>query len=195
MINHSVLHRDGSPKMYNSPANEGQYLYFTCAGDDIQNKKVGEGDTTLITNPDGLTKIIKEIQFLEDVQLKDGYIFWENAVVGDHLCVEIVLPANTPLPSATNKGNVNFAKDGSIVPVVDESWTGTHIFIPFDIPVVKFVNKMHLFGTNVKGTVLESLGVALVKSIFKLRVTFHTPSKNTNINLVMMAEVFRENTL
>ena len=199
MINHSVLHRDGSPKIYVSSASEGQYLYFTGAGDDIINNKIGEGDTTLIENPQGLDIINKEIQFLEDIQLKNGLIFWENAVFGDYISVEIILPKNTPMESPTNQGNVNII-DGTITPVtssstVDETWTGTHIVLPIDFPVVRFVNKMHLFGSNTNGTILESLGVALIKKTFKIRLTFYSPSKNTNIKLFLMAEVFRRNTI
>lgn len=199
MITHSVIHRDGTQKIYSSPANENQYLYFTCAGDDMGNKIIGSGEKLIFDNSAGSGVISKEIQFLEDIQLKDGYLFWENAVFGDSVSVEIVLPANVPMEKTDNKGNAALV-DGTIQYITasqtpDETWNGTHLLLPIDLPVVKFVNQMHILGTNVIGTILESSGVALIKDIFKLKVTVTSPSNNAALKVIMMAEIFRENTI
>lgn len=199
MITHSVIHRDGAQKIYSSPAEENQYIYFTCVGDDVINKTVGNGGKLIFDNFSSTNTISKEVQFLEDIQLKDGYLFWDNAVLGDFVDVEIVLPANTPMEKPDNKGNASLVNDtiqyitASQTP--DETWKGSHLLLPIDMPVVKFANQLHIMGSNVMGTVLESSGAALIKSIFKVRVTVTSPSNNPNLKVIMLAEIYRENTL
>ncbi len=198
---HNVLHRDGTDKIYQSDAISGQYLYVTGSGDDIVNNKVGEGEKLIITNESGSTTILKEVQFLEDIQLKTAYFFWENAKWGDSLNGEIILPANTPYIKSDNKGNAALV-DGVITHITssqtpDNTWNGTHILFPIDVPLVRFVNKCPLSGTNNTGFKTDPSGVALVSKDLKLRLTFTTDSNspNTVIKLSAVIEMFRIRTL
>lgn len=198
-IKHDILHRDGTKKVYESPATLGQYLYFTNKGDDIVNGIVGKGTKLFIENPDALNEKSLEIQFLEDIQLKDAYIFWEGAVWGDSLSFEVVLPAGTLFPSATNQGTVNIV-EGVPTPVTesqvpDDTWTGTHMLFPVDVPLIRFVNEIALNGTNSVGTVLESTGVALINKELKLKMIYKSETNNPDIKLAVTAELYREHTL
>lgn len=198
-IRHDILHRDGAKKVYESPAIAGQYLYFTNRGDDILNGIVGKGNHFFIENPNALPEASVKAQFTEDIQLKDAYIFWEGAVWGDSLTFEVELPANTLFLSATDQGNVNIV-DGLPVAITtsitpDATWTGTHLFFPIDIILIRFVNEFGLNGTNSVGTILESTGVALINKELKIKMSLKSDTNNPNIKISVMAEVYRETTI
>lgn len=197
-VNHTIRHRDGAPKIYQSPAISGQYLYFTSRSDDIENNIVGKGNQLFIDNSPGNNKKVVEAQFLEDIQLKDAYLLWEGAIWGDNLDIEVVLPASVPFESLGNKGNARIINN---VPTYitasqspDETWTGTHLFFPIDVILIRFVNGFMINGTNNVSTVLESQGVAMIKKELKLRMTLNSPSSNANIKVSVSCEMYRTRT-
>ena len=198
-IKFDILHRDGTQKVYESPAIAGQYLVFTSKGDDIVNNTVGNGSQFFIENPNGLDEVAVDVQFMEDIQVKDAYFFWENANWGDSISIEAILPANTLFPSLTNTGNINII-DGNITPVTssmtpDETWTGSHMYFPIDVTLIKFVNEMMIHGTNIVGTILESKGVAYLPKMLKFKMVYKSTTKNPNIKLSALAEVYRNTTI
>jgi len=198
-IRHNILHRDGTKKVYESPAMSGQYIYFTSRGDDMENKIIGKGSKFYLDNVDGLESKSVSIQFLEDTQVKDSYLMWENAVWGDTVTIEVMLPKDTLMLSPTNQGNVNVI-NGSPEAVTesqapDETWTGTHIYFPVDVSLVRFVNEIMINGTNNMGMILESKGVALVQKELQLKMTLKSETKNTSIKLGVIAELYRVNTI
>jgi len=200
-LKHSVIHRDGTTKVYLSPAIPGQFLTFTNKGDDVLNGTIGTGNNLFINNPTGLLTTSTEIQFIEDVQLKDAYVFWENALPGDFLIGEVILPASTPFKKADKKGNAEMI-NGTVQNITasttpDSTWTGSYILFPVDVPIVKFLNDMPLYGTNNIGTILESVGVALIYKELKQRLTYkrYDTTPNPNINISVMLEIYRDNTI
>jgi hypothetical protein len=198
-LKHNILHRDGAPKVYESPAMTGQYIYFTNRGDDMENGMVGEGQKLFIENIEGLEEQSVKIQFLEDIQIKDAYVFWENAVWGDSISIEVILPANTLFESNTNHGNV-IVVDGVPTPVTesqvpDDTWTGTHMYFPTDVSLIRFCNEIALNGTNTVGTIFESKGVALINKELQLKMIVKSETKNKDIKLAITAEIYRERTL
>jgi len=200
-LTHSVIHRDGTTKVYISPAIPGQYLVYTHSGDDIQNKKIGVGNKLNISNPNSLSEVQVETQFLEDIQLKDAYIFWQNAIPGDYLIGEVILPANTPYKNPDSKGNADII-NGVVQNITDsttpdETWVGSYLLFPIDVVLVRFLNNMPLYGTNNIGTVLESSGVALIEKELKQRLTYirYDGQVNPDINISVMLEIYRKNTI
>ena len=197
---HNILHRDGTSKIYQSPATIGQYLYFTTRGDDIENGIIGKGGTLILDNLTGEPEVHVEIQFLEDIQLKDAYIFWENAKWGDILSAEVILPAGVPHLHPANKGNAKL-QNGVVNYITssqtpDETWVGDYLLSPVDTAIVRFVNEFRLLGDNLSGTVLESSGVALITKNLKIRLTYkNDTTPNTSIKIMVLAELYRENTL
>jgi len=199
-LKHNILHRDGAAKIYESPATIGQFLSYTTRGDDIQNKIIGSGVPLVITNEDSKNTKFIDTQFLEDIQLKDAYVFWESAVWGDTLTCEVILPANTPWPSPNNKGNARLVNDAiqyiTSSPVPDDTWVGTHNLFPIDIAIVRFVNEFKMLGTNQIGTTLESSGAALISKDLKIRIIYKNDiSINKDIKIILLAEIYRENTI
>jgi hypothetical protein len=137
------LQIDKTEKIYSSPRQEGTYLYFTGAGDDMNNSRIGEGPSMYMTNGSALDKVSKEIQFLETVFIKDGYLFWENAKVD----------------------------------------------------LIRFVNKFHLIGSNNHGLCIESNDAAEIESMLKFRLEIYSPTKNPDLTVSVMMEMYRENTI
>lgn len=193
---------DGTEKLSNTPRPEGTFLYFTSAGDDIENGVIGKGSHLVIDNTiDSVSERSVEVQFLDDIYLKDGYAFWENATCGDYLDCEVVLPANTPMPIDTKNGNADLVNGRvtyiTMSPTPDSTWVGNYMMLPTDYVVNRFVNSFHLLGTNTTGIVLESSDAVLINNFLKIRVTYKNFKNEVNAKLkcVFTIECYRERTV
>lgn len=195
------VQHDGTKKMLTTPRQEGTFLYFTGKGDDIAGNGIGKGARLIIENTTGETTSFMECAFIDNVFLKDGMAFWENAVFGDSVDMEIILPANQPMPAEAANGNADVVDaNGTIsyitaAQVPDASWVGNYYLFPMDYTVHRFVNEFPLNGTNNMGTVLESSDTAEIENIFKFRITMHSPSSNMALKLYVMLELYRERTV
>lgn len=190
---------DGTETIHTSPRQADTYLYLTGAGDDVVGGRIGEGTSLFIQNPEGLNEVSVEAQFTGVIFLKDGYVFWENAAVGDRVSLDMYLPAGIPLESDTGTGNAAEV-DGEITYItdsqsLDETWVGTHLLFPIDVVLNRFVNKLHLLGSNTHGLVLESTDAIAVPKEIKLKVRVVSPTGNTNIRISVMIEMYREKTI
>ena len=198
------LQVDKTEKMFSSPRQEGTFLYFTSTGDNPNPSPgttgIGEGENLYFKNSAGLTSHIVNAQFNETVFIKDAYIFWENAKLGDRLSLSIILPANTPYLKEDGAGNAADDGNGNIVnitasPYPDETWIGSHILFPIEITLMRFINKINLLGTNHHGVVLESPDTAEMDDCLEFRLLIESPSGNTELTVSMMAELYRVNTI
>ena len=195
------LQVDKTEKFYTTPRQEGTFLYFTGRGDDIATGATGAGQQFLLTNTSVDPVSYKEVigQFNETVFLKDGYIFWQNAVPGDRVSLEIVLPAGVVHPCADQKGNAADV-NGEIVNITasatpDETWVGTHFLFPIDMVLFRFVNELSLVGSNEHGLVLESPDAAEIPSYMQFRLSFKSDAPNPDIVVSVMMEMYRTNTI
>jgi len=183
---------DGTPKLYVSSRQENSRLYYTSEFDDIANGIKGGGQSFLFRNTDASNQLVIEGKFMDDIYLKDSYLMWEDAVVGDSVSMEIILPANQPMPKTERDGNYDLV-DGSMIPNVDG--TGGYVMYPIDIVVDRFVNKVLMIGTNTTGFIMVSSDTALLSNIFKVRMTVDSPTGNVNLNVVVSLETYRETTV
>lgn len=193
------LQIDKTEKVYSSPRQEGTYLYFTGTGDNTASGAIGEGSSLFLTNTEAEKTVARSVQFIEEVYLKDGYIFWQNAVVGDRASLLVYLPANTPTPSEEDTGNAVLV-DGVPTYITasetpDETWVGTHLYFPVDVDLIRFVNKFHLMGTNVHGLCIESSDAAHIPKELMFRLELYSPTNNPDISVSVMMEMYRENTI
>lgn len=194
------IHRDGTQKTFSSPSYDGTFLYFTGKGDSLT-EGVGKGDAFILTNEEGVQ--YKEIiaGYNEDVFLKDGYVFWQNATVGDSISLEIILPANTVFDSMEQQGNAGVVDENGTISYItasqtpDETWVGTHLLFPIDVVLFRFVNHFSLLGTNEHGLLLESSDVAKVEQKLKFRLSFSSEAPNPNLVVSVLMEMYRENTI
>ena len=183
---------DGTPKMYVSARQENTRLYYTSEFDDVANNVRGGGDVFLFRNTDALNQLVIEGKFIDDIYLKDGYLMWTDAVVGDTVSMEVVLPANQPMPKIERDGNYDLV-DGAMVE--NTTGNGGYIMYPVDIVIDRFANKVLIIGTNTTGFVMTSADTAILPSIFKVRFTVDSPTGNVNLNVVVSLETYREKTV
>ncbi len=183
---------DGTPKVYVSSRQESSRLYYTSKFDNIETQKRGDGQQILFRNINAENQMMIEGQFIDDIYLKDGYLLWEDAVVGDSVSMEVILPANQPMPKIERDGNYDLI-DGAMVP--NTEGTGGYLMFPIDIAVDRFVNKLLILGTNTVGMSLVSSDTALVPNIFKIRMTVDSPTGNVNLNLAVSLETYRSTTV
>ncbi len=195
------VQHDGTKKMLTTARQEGTYLYFTGKGDDVANGLVGKGSKLILENPSGDTTSFMECAFIDDLFLKDGMAFWENAVFGDSVSMEIVLPAGQPMPAEAMNGNADVVDENGTISYItasqapDETWVGNYFLFPMDYVVHRFVNEFPLNGSNNIGTVLESSDTAEIAKIFKFKITMNSPSGNMALKLYVMLELYRERTV
>lgn len=194
------VQHDGTKKILTTARQEGTFLYFTGRGDDVENNSIGNGAQLIIDNSPGNTTSFIECSFTEVVFLKDGIAFWEGAEFGDYVNMEIILPANTPMPAENTNGNAGVDANGNISYITasqtpDDTWTGDFFLFPFDYTVFRFVNNFPLNGTNYIGTILESSDSAQIDSIFKFRIIINSPTGNANLKVAVVLELYRQNTV
>jgi len=197
MMQKRNINRDGSLKIFSSPSERGTYLYFTGRGDDLVNGIVGKGEKLDLINPDAEQEVSIDIGFTETVYLKDGYMFWENAQYGDTISLEVILPANTPMPMPDGNGNADYV-DGGITYITtssvrDETWVGAFMLVPEDTAILRFINDVSLIGTNTTGVVLESMDTAKIIKELRFRLVLKSESNNDAIRVSMFVEMYREN--
>ena len=188
----NFVQMDGTPKIYVSSRQENSRLYYTSEFDDVVGGNRGGGASMLFRNTDAKEELILEGSFIDDIYLKDGYLMWEEAAVGDCVSMEIVLPANQPMPKAERDGNYDLTDTGF---VENTEGTGGYIMYPVDIIIDRFVNNLLILGTNTTGFIMTSSDTAILPNIFKVRMTISSPTTNVNLNVVVALETYREFTV
>lgn len=186
------LQEDGTEKLYTTPRQEGTYLYFTGEGDDIIGSTIGGGTSFTIDNSVSLTTLNSiSFGFIDDIFIKDGLIFWENAAFGDWMTLEVYLPANTYWKTPHSTGNFDLV-DGSYI--ANATWSGEYLMLGADYTVNRFVNKVPLMGSNPMGTLLESSDVDKVAKELKFRASVGTPTSSP-IKCAFIIEMYRKSTV
>lgn len=84
---------EGQQKIYVTSRPYGTITYFSSAGDDAVNG-IGEGNKLLFSLTAIDTSKTVDLQFNEDVWIKDGFIMCINAPFGASIDIEVVHPTN-----------------------------------------------------------------------------------------------------
>ena len=193
------LQHDKTEKIYTSSRQEGTFLYITSRGDDIANQKRGKGTQLILDNTvDKRSYKVIETQFMDNIFLKDGFIIWENAVLGDTISLELVLPAGVLFPADNGDGNFNIVNGNpeliTTSQIPDSTWVGTHYLFPMDVTLFRYVNEFALLGTNHAGLILESSDTAEIQKELKIKFILNSPSQS-DIRVIINIEAYREFTL
>ena len=183
---------DGTPKTYNTSRQGETYLYITGAGDDLVNGVRGAGDAIKVK---GCVNCInsKTIGFIDDIYLKDGIIFWNNAIEGDSITIEIILPANTMFVSPTNTGNYDIDEFGNVTP--NTTNTGGYMMYTVDITTNRFINMFEIMGTNDLGLTIESSDTAFIPKQLLIKIITKSTSNNPDLLVRFSVELYREITV
>lgn len=83
---------DGIPKVYPSVRPFGTSTIFFGRGDDLVNNKVGEGEKLIWKLSANQTEDVVDIQFMENVYLKDGAMYPIDAPAGAELTIQLIHP-------------------------------------------------------------------------------------------------------
>jgi hypothetical protein len=190
----TMTNNDGTTKIHTTPRIEGTYLYFTGRGDDLDNGIIGDGPELILsnkTNPSTAKSI--SFGFTEDIWLKDGYVFWTGAELGDYATMEIYLPAGVYYKTPRSTGNFDSDGQGGYVP--NATWTGEYLCLPTDYTLNRFVNKIPLIGDNPVGLLLESSDVDIISTELRMRVIMGSPNQNPNLEMACTIEMYRTRTV
>jgi len=89
MGNTTTRTADGRNKVYVTQKPHGTISYFSGAGDDVTTGKVSGGEHLLFDMDSTDVEKTIDLQFIEDVWIKDGYALVENAPLGS--CIDILI--------------------------------------------------------------------------------------------------------
>lgn len=162
--------RDGKPITTVSDRPKDYYRHFTGAGDDVVNNKIGEGPVIHLIAAAGQSASI-DVKFIDDVYVRDGEIHYQNAGFDSHLSIEVLCPPNVPFPSPTKTGTLDLI-NGEWVPNLTN--TGAYMTAPVEVRLFRFINKMHLVGSDVN--IINSLEPFLLNYPYFLRCSMTADS-------------------
>lgn len=187
LIRYGTTTKDGKMMVLTSDRPSDMYRHFTGCGDDIAGSLIGEGDCLVFQVPAGQS-VVKYIQFLEDVQIKDGVANYAGAQLGSSLSVEVVAPPNIPYPVPGN-GSLDLV-DGAFVP--NSSGTGKFSTSTDEKVFARYVNKLNLLGSNVQD--VSSPEPFTLSKAYKLKSTV-TNTGAVDLSLAITIGLYRKATV
>jgi hypothetical protein len=138
--------KDGKQITTSSDRPAGFYRHFTGNGDDVTSnpKKIGAGPHIHLIAEAGQTATI-DIHFADDVYIRDGEVRYLNAGFDSHLSIEVYCPPNTPFPHPTHQGTLDLTATGFVPNTTN---TGAYMTAPVEVKLFRFINQMHLVGSD-----------------------------------------------
>lgn len=91
-MSRSIYDEEGRQKVRVTTKPTGHYTYFTGEGDDISNSTIGGGSSLNFSMTSTDTSKTVDMQFINNVYIKDGYVITSNAPLGASLDVTVVSP-------------------------------------------------------------------------------------------------------
>lgn len=184
------LTKDGKRIITASDRPKDHYRHYASAGDDLENGIRGGGQELIFVVPPGETQTI-DTQFLEDIYIKDGTAFFEDAAIGSHISVHIVAPRNVPYPAIFGNGNFDLV-NGNLVP----NGTGSgDYFVDTDSENVflRFMHKMLILGS---GQIITSAPEpSFLPSPCVQRFIVYNASTTRDLNIVVAMGLYRTHTI
>jgi hypothetical protein len=189
MDNVDQLTKDGKRIITASDRPKDHYRHFTCYGDDLVDVTRGNGEDLMFAVPPGET-IVKDIQFIDDIYLKDGTLAYQNAEMGSYLTVEIVAPPNVPHPAIFMNGNFDLM-NGTWVP--NATNTGAYHIHSEETVFLRFINKLLMLGTNT--TAHAAPEPSFLPTPLIHRLTVHNASSTETLKAVISMGLYRKITV
>jgi hypothetical protein len=188
----SQITLDGKPIVTMSDRPKDTFRHVTSRGDDLVGHKVGEGTSLSFNVAPGVIQNI-DVQFIEDIFMKDGYCVYGGSTSNDSwLSVLVVCPAGVPFPSAGKLGNFD---------LVGSTWTpnntntGAYFILGVETVISRFGNHLPLitFNTMVE---IESTEPTRLPTPYILRIVVDNGADSTS-NLIARVYVgcYRKTTI
>ncbi len=182
------LTRDGKKIITTSDRPQDHFRHFTGRGDDMVGGIRGEGpELTWVVNPEEDPEHV-DVQFLDDVYLKDGHIKYVDAALGSWLTVETYAPAGVPFPVPGN-GNFDYT-NGAWVPNAGN--TGMYRIAATETLVNRFINKLPLLGDGEREAL--SAEPVLIPTPYLTRFKVHSESDAAPMSLILTLGLYRKRT-
>ncbi len=112
--------------------------FFTSCADNMTTQKIGEGDKLDFDVAAGQT-VSKDLQFIEDIYIKDGFVNYKSYSNVSWLSVSIVCPAGLPFPAPALNGNYDFTGGQW---VANETNTGRYFILGVETYLFRFANRL-----------------------------------------------------
>jgi hypothetical protein len=153
--------------------------WFTGAGDNIDAGTIGDGkdlqwdfstSEDLIVEDSNIKRKRLEFQFIDSICIKEGAIYFENALFGSYVDLKVVCPA----------GNYYYKNDG----------TPAYAFV--DTVVDHFVNHQHIMGTCYMGDELNTEAASMeIPPSYKYFVEITVPNTDSTSRGHISMELYR----
>lgn len=185
--------RDGKPIYTVSDRPKDTFRHFTSRGDDLVARKIGQGTRLAFDIAPGQTQSI-DMQFIEDIYIKDGYATYGKSNSDDcTLSVGVWCPAGVPFPApGGNTGNYD---------LIGSTWTanasghGAYLILGTETHLFKFAVDLGLPTFN-NIMEIESAEPQLIPSPYILRITlFNGADSSSNLKSYVHVGMYRPHTI
>jgi len=174
------LTEDGKEMVMSVSRPIGYNTFFTCAGDTQDEIGAGQEISWDFSNSEndiatpsgsGLKRKKIEFSFIDNVYLKEGSIYWQNAKKGSYIDIQVVCPA----------GYYYLKNDGTLTQAQQ------------DTIIHKFANHHLFFGDCPMGDELNTEACsAEIPNYMKYQVIVTVPDSDTNSNGHISVELYRK---
>lgn len=182
------LTRDGKRITTSSDRPIDHYRHITGYGDNMVTKQRGEG-TELVFDVAPTSDQTIDVQFLDNVYIKDGSVLFQNAALDSRLTIETFAPAGIPFPAANN-GNTDLV--GATF-VANTMHTGKYWTLGTETRLFRFVNKLHILGNGRED--VTSPEPVLVPTPYITRFTLHNAGTVSNLSACINMGLYRKQTV
>lgn len=186
----SQVTKDGKQIITASDRPLNTYRYFSTRGDDMTNHVIGEGEELTFLVPAGQT-VQKDLQFLEDLYIKDGQVHYWGVEDYSHLDMTVVCPAGIPFQAPALNGNYD---------LVGTTWTpnanntGAYFILQTETTIFRFVNHYPLTKFDGFGYI-ESPEPQLFPTPYKFRISVTNNNTTDNLRAAVLITMYRKHTV
>lgn len=159
--------KDGKKIFTTSDRPQDHYRYFTTCGDDVASQKRGGGTCLLYDVAPGQSQSI-DVEFMDDVYLKDGSMLYSSAAMGSWLRVDVICPAGSIYPTRDSDGNVDIVNG---MPVPNENGTGVYRLATEDVTVHRFINHMAMYAVDRERENIDTAEPNFIPHSWRIRCT------------------------
>lgn len=184
------LTKDGKRIITASDRPKDHYRHYSSAGDDLSTGVRGDGQELIFIVPPGQTQVI-DAKFIDDIYIKDGMAFFQDAEIGSHISVHIVAPIGTPYPAIFGNGNTDIV-NGQII--ANTNQTGDYFIDAVKENVfLRFMHKHLILGTERLMT--SAPEPSFLPTPCSQRFVVYNASTTKDLNVVIVMGLYRTHTL
>ena len=184
----SQVTKDGNQICTTSDRPKDKLWYYSSKGDDLVNHKIGEGNHMTFLIPPG-EEYQNDMQFLEDVWIKDCQVHYWGVEDHCHFSVEIICPAGIHFPAS---GNGNCDYNGSWVP--NATGTGKYFILPTETLVNRFITSYAMMRDSHYGHI-EAPEPQMIPYPYKIRFKVENMNTTDNLRACFIVGMYRNHTV